>query len=72
LGVKLLKVIQEEKEEIIKAIVQHSEKKIYFDDPFIELLKDVDSLDGYLHGVKAEGARLDRCKIAIKELGIKG
>jgi uncharacterized protein len=70
-GTKLSKVTQEEKEEIIKAIVQHSEKKIYSDDPFVELLKDVDSLDGYLHGIKTEGTRLERCKNVMRELGIK-
>lgn len=70
-GAKLSKVTQEEKEEIIKAIVQHGQKKIYSDDPFVELLKDVDSLDGYLHGIKSEGTRLERCKNVMRELVIK-
>jgi uncharacterized protein len=70
-GTKLASVTKGELEKIVKAIVNHSDKETNSNDPFVELLKDVDSLDGYLHGVKAEGARLERCKIAMKELGIK-
>jgi uncharacterized protein len=55
---------------IVNAILQHSEKEIYSDDPFVELLRDVDSLDAYLHGVKIEGGRLERSKKVMKELGI--
>jgi uncharacterized protein len=71
LGTKLTKVTEEEMEAVVKAVVQHSEKELNSNDPFVELLKDVDSLDGYLHGVKAEGARLERCKKVMKELGIE-
>jgi uncharacterized protein len=71
-GTKLPPVTKEEVEKIVKAIVSHSDKEAHSNDPFVELLKDVDSLDGYLHGVEAEGARLERCTIAMKELGIKG
>jgi uncharacterized protein len=71
-GKKLPPVTKEEMEKVVKAIVKHSDKEANSNDPFVELLKDVDSLDGYLHGVKGEGARLERCKIAMKELGIKG
>lgn len=69
---KLPPVNKEEMEKVVKAIVEHSDKEANSHDLFVELLKDVDSLDGYLHGVNAEGARLERCKIAMKELGIKG
>jgi len=69
---KLPPVSKEETEKVVNAIIKHSDKETNSHDPFVELLKDVDSLDGYLHGVKAEGARLERCKMAIKELGIKG
>lgn len=69
-GRKPLQVTEEEMEKIVKAIVQHSEKEVSTSDPFVELLKDVDSLDGYLHGVTPEGGRLDRCKRVIEELGI--
>lgn len=68
---ELPKVTQEEKEEILKAIVQHSEKEIYSEDQFVELLKDVDSLDRYFHGVKTEGAHLERCNKVMRELRLK-
>ena len=68
---KLPEVTVEEGEKIIKAIVKHSEKEVYSDDPLVELLKDVDSFDGYLHGVKPEGARLERCQRVMNELGIE-
>ena len=67
---RLPKVSKEEMDTIVNAIIQHSEKEIYSDDPFVELLKDVDSLDAYLHGVKIEGGRLERSKRVMKELGI--
>jgi len=69
-GTKLAPVTKEELEKIVKAIVNHSDKEANSNDPFVELLKDVDSLDGYLHGVKAEGARFERCKKVMEELRI--
>jgi uncharacterized protein len=72
LGAKLPPVTQEEIGQIVRAIVDHSKKEIYSSDVFVELLKDVDSLDGYLHGVKAEGGRLERCHRVLKELGVEG
>jgi len=71
-GAKLSKVTPEEKEAIVRAIVQHSEKELNSNDPFVELLRDVDSIDAYLHGVEIEGGRLERCKKVKKELGING
>jgi uncharacterized protein len=71
-GTKRPPITKEETEKIVKATVNHSDKGGHSNDPFVELLKDVDSLDGYLHGVKTEGVRLERCKRAMKELGIKG
>jgi len=70
-GTKLSKVTEEEMEAIVKAVVQHSEKESNSNDPFVELLRDVDSLDAYLHGVEIEGSRLERCKKVMKELGIE-
>lgn len=70
-GKKLRPVTKEEMEKVVKAIVKHSDKETNSHDLFVELLKDVDSLDGYLHGGKAEGARLERCKRAMEELGIR-
>ena len=70
-GTKLSKMNQEETETVVKAVVQHSEKELNSNDPFVELLRDVDSLDAYLHGVEIEGGRLGRCKKVMKELGIE-
>jgi uncharacterized protein len=70
-GKRLSKVTEEETEAIIKAVVQHSEKELNSNDPFIELLRDVDSIDAYLHGVEIEGGRLERSKRVMKELGIE-
>lgn len=70
-GMKLSKVTEEETETIVNAVVQHSEKELNSHDPFVELLRDVDSLDAYLHGVEIEGGRLERCKKVMKELGIE-
>lgn len=62
---------KEEEDMLVNAIVQHSEKDVYTSDPFVEFLKDVDSLDRYLHGAKTEGAYLERCNRVMEELGIK-
>ena len=70
-GTKYSKVTQEEIEAIVKAIVQHSEKELNSNDPFVELLRDVDSIDAYLHGVEIEGGRLERSKRVMEELGIE-
>lgn len=64
-------ITKEEAELIVNAIVQHSQKEIISDNPFVEILKDVDSLDRYLHGVKTEGTHRERCIKVLKELGIE-
>ena len=69
-GMKLPRITEEERDQVVRAIVHHSEKEIDSTDPFVELLKDADSFDRYLHGVKTEGAHLERCKKVIEELGI--
>lgn len=69
-GEKLGKINDEEVELLVKAISQHSNKEEYSDDPFVELLKDIDSLDRYLHGVKSEGEYIHRCNKVFDELGI--
>jgi uncharacterized protein len=56
---------------LIDAITKHSDKETYSNDSFVELLKDIDSMDRYLHGIKTEGAYLERCNRVMKELGIK-
>lgn len=70
-GAKLAKVTPEELEAIVKAVVQHSEKELNSADPFVEILRDVDSIDAYLHGVVIEGGRLERSKRVMKELRIE-
>lgn len=67
-GAELPKIATEEMDRIVKAIVRHREKKIYSDDPLAELIKDVDSLDRYLHGVYTEGHHLERCNRVMNEL----
>lgn len=44
---------------IINAIIKHSDKETYSNDSFVELLKDIDSVDRYLHGIKSEDAYLE-------------
>ena len=68
---RLPEITEDEKKQMIKAIARHGQKEIYSDDALVELLKDVDSLDGFLHGGKAEGARLERVLRVMKELGIE-
>lgn len=65
-----LKLTKAEESILVHAIIQHSDKEIYTDDPLVEILKDVDSVDRYLHGVKTEGAYFERCNRVFKELGI--
>lgn len=68
---KLPRVTEAEEDMLVDAIVQHSDKAVFSDDTLAELLKDVDSLDRYLYGVKTEGAYLDRCYKVLRELGIE-
>ena len=58
---------------IIQAIRVHSDKTPVSVDPYTELLKDVDSIDAYLHGMEPwEGsARLQRVTFTLKELELQ-
>jgi len=47
---KLPEISEEEIAHIITIVQVHSDKNTISEDPYIELLKDVDSLDSYLHG----------------------
>ena len=53
-------ITQEERKIIMYAVLHHSEKEINSGEPYTELLKDVDSLDRYLHGILTDGAYLKR------------
>jgi len=67
----LPKITAEEEDALVNAIVQHSDKEAVTGNPLVELLKDVDSLDRYLHGVKTEGAYLERLTRVLAELSIE-
>lgn len=67
----LPEITEEEKKLIIEAVIHHSEKDIKTENPYIELIKDVDSFDRYLHGIKSEEDYLERCSIVFKELNIE-
>ncbi len=68
---KLPKITKEEEDLLVNAIVRHSDKATFSDDAFVELLKDVDSLDRYLHGINTEGAYFERCNRVLNELDIE-
>jgi len=57
---------------IINSIAVHSDKLTISDDPYTELLKDIDSLDAYLHGMEPlqKNGRLTRVNSTLKELEI--
>lgn len=59
-------VTKDERDIIIHAVRYHSEKNVYTEDLYLELLKDMDSLDRYLHGVPTEGDYLARAMRYIR------
>jgi uncharacterized protein len=65
-----MQITEEELEIIINAVTKHSEIEIVSENSYVELLKDVDSFDKYLHGIETEGYFLVRSKKVIKELGL--
>lgn len=65
-----LQITEEELDIIINAVIKHSDTKIFSEDSYVELLKDVDSFDKYLHGIKIDGDCLIRSNKVIEELGI--
>lgn len=64
-------ITNNELEIIAKSVAKHSEVEIFSEDLYAELLKDVDSFDKYLHGIKTDGYFLIRSKKVIKELGLQ-
>jgi uncharacterized protein len=66
----LTPITKEERDRIVRAVAEHSDKEIDSGDLFVELLKDVDSLDRYLHGIKMEAAHVERCNKVMRELGL--
>ena len=63
-------ITESELDIIIEAIIHHSEKDIISDSPYVELMKDVDSIDRFLHGIKTEEEYLIRCKKVFNELNL--
>jgi uncharacterized protein len=63
---------EQEIQHIVKAIAEHSDKTSVSTDPLAELVKDVDTIDAYLHGMTTTAAdgRLQRAKKVFQELGI--
>ncbi|NHJ46975.1 MAG: HD domain-containing protein [Asgard group archaeon] len=70
---ELQPITDEEKQRIISAVKVHSDKTQASSDPLIELLKDVDTLDSYLHGFSqdTESKRIERGNNLLRELNIK-
>ena len=71
-GSELGNITDDETAWIIDSIAVHSSKLAISDDPYTELLKDVDSLDAYLYGMEPleSNGRLDRVNSTLKELGL--
>ncbi len=69
---KLPKITKEEVDRITSAIAIHSDKNTIANDPLAELLKDVDSLDSYLHGMiqGKQSGRIPRGNKVLKEFNI--
>jgi hypothetical protein len=71
-GKKLGRITEAEMESIISAARVHSGKLDVMDDAYVEMLKDVDSFDSYLHGFEAEDSsgRRNRVIRVFKELNL--
>ena len=65
-----LQVTEKELDIIINAAIKHTQKEILSNELYVELLKDVDSLDMYLHGIEINEECILRSNKAIEELGI--
>jgi uncharacterized protein len=71
-GSELGYVTEDETVQIVDSLAVHSDKLAIVDDPYTELLKDVDSLDAYLHGMEPleSNGRLDRVNSTLEEFGL--
>lgn len=68
---KLDPITPAETEIILGAITVHSDKETYTEEPYAEMLKNVDSLEKYLHNVGAGEEQQKRSLLLLKEFGIK-
>ncbi len=67
---KLDPITDEEIEIILSAISVHSDKEIFSNNRYVEMLKNVDSVDRYLYGIKTEEAYSTRTESFLKDLNI--
>jgi uncharacterized protein len=69
-GSKFGFISDEEIKCIVEAIKVHSDKTIVTENPYTELLKDIDSIDSYLHGFEPleNNGRLKRVNTMLKEI----
>lgn len=70
LRLNLNKINDEEVELIVEAIVSHSDKDVYTNKPYVELMKNVDSLDRYLHGINTTKDHFERLKVGFELLDL--
>ncbi|XMB86539.1 HD domain-containing protein [Mycoplasmatota bacterium WC44] len=62
----LNKINDGELEIIVEAVVSHSDKGVYTNKPYVELMKNIDSLDRYLHGINTTEDHLERLKLGFE------
>ncbi len=72
-GIEVGNISEEDASVIVQAIAVHSDKHQVSDNPYTELLRDIDSLDAYLNGMKLwEGTgRRQRVRTVTKELDLE-
>ena len=63
-------ITAEELELILSAVTVHGHKDEVSENPYAEMIKDVDSLDAYLHGLNTEKSRETRVRAFLEEVGI--
>lgn len=69
---KLPAITKEELQNIHEAVISHSDKSTISNNPYIEAMKDIDSFDRYLHGIKTKGEHLQRLDKSLKLFKIEG
>ena len=65
---ELGKISEEDIESICLATKLHTEKKTNSNNAFVELLKDTDSFDRFMHGHDIPDYYIPRCKAVLKDL----
>ncbi|HPJ22077.1 MAG TPA: HD domain-containing protein [Clostridia bacterium] len=63
-------ITEEETETILSAVTVHGYKSVYSKNPYAEMIKDVDSIDAYLHGLDTQKDRHIRVSGFLEEIGI--